>query len=109
MFDFEEANKLGKEAMDTMLKSYSSLAKSMQLLASEASDYSRKTYEDGAATAEKLAGARTLEKAFEIQADYAKTSSETFIARATRMSEIYADLAKEAYRPYEAAASRSAS
>lgn len=109
MFDFEEANKLGKEAMDTMLKSYSSLAKGMQLLASEASDYSRKSYEDGAATAEKLAGARTLEKAFEIQADYAKTSYETFIARATRMSEIYADLAKEAYRPYEAAASRSAS
>jgi len=101
MFNFDEAGKLGKETVDTMLKSYSSVAKGFQTLAMEAQDYSKKSYEDGAAVVEKLAGAKSFEKVFEIQSDYAKNAYETFVARATKMSEIYTDIAKEAYKPYE--------
>ena len=35
--------RVGKEAMDTMLKSYSTMAKGFQTLATEASDYSKKS------------------------------------------------------------------
>jgi len=108
MFNFDNANQYGKDAVDTMLKSYSSLAKGFQALATEAQDYSKKSYEDGAAVVERLAGAKSLEKAFEIQGEYARTSYETFVARATKMSEIYTDLAKEAYKPYEQAAGKPA-
>ncbi len=38
----------------------------------------------------------------EIQADYAKTAYEGFVAQATKISELYADLAKETYKPFEA-------
>lgn len=106
MFNFEEANKMNKEAMDTMLKSYSSIAKGFQALASEASDYSKKSYEDGTAVVEQLTSAKSLEKAFEIQSDFARASYEAFVARATKMGEIYTDLAKEAYKPYEASMSK---
>lgn len=106
MFNLDEANKVGKEAVDTMLKSYSSMAKGFQTLATEASDYSKKTYDDGAVLFEKLAGAKSFEKAFEIQSDFAKSSYEAFVAQATKMGEIYADIAKEAYKPYETAASK---
>jgi hypothetical protein len=39
----------------------------------------------------------------ELQADYMKTAYESFVAQSTKMSELYADLAKEAYKPYETA------
>jgi hypothetical protein len=47
-----------------------------------------------------------MEKAFEVQADYVKTSYEAFVAQATRMGEIYADMAKQAYKPYETMAAK---
>ena len=50
---------------------------------------------------EKLFGAKSLDKAIEIQTDYAKTAYEGFVAQATKIGELYADLAKETYKPYE--------
>lgn len=106
MFNFEEANKMNKEAMDTMLKSYSSVAKGFQTVVAEATDYSKKSYEDGAQMIEKLSGAKSLDKVFEIQTDFAKQAYEGFVAQATKMSEIYADIVKDAYKPYETVVSK---
>mgnify|MGYP001355590241 CR=1 FL=1 len=109
MINFDATSKIGKEAMDTMLVSFSSLTKGFQQIAAEAAEYSKKSYEEGAATLEKLVSAKTLDKAIEIQTDYAKHSYEGFVAQATKMSELYADLAKEAYKPFETAVSKAAS
>lgn len=106
MFNFDDGNKYGKEAFDSTLKSYSLVAKGFQELATEAQDYSKKCYEDGAAMVEKFARAKSIDKAFEIQTEYAKASYETFIARATKMSEIYTGIAKEAYKSYEQTAGK---
>lgn len=103
MFSFEDASKYGKDAMENMLKSYSAMAQGMQTLTTEATDYSKQSYEDNAAVVEKLFNAKTFEKAFEIQSDHAKSSYESFVAQATKMGEIYADAARKAYQPYEAA------
>ena len=48
-------------------------------------------------------GAKSLEKAMEVQSDYLKSSYEDFVAEATKLGELYADLAKEAYKPFEGA------
>ncbi|WP_421859419.1 phasin family protein [Oricola sp.] len=103
MNTFEDANKIGKEMMDNSLKSYAAMTKSLQSIASEASDYSKKSYEQSTAAFEKLAAAKTLEAAMEVQTEYAKTTYEAFVAEATKMSELFADMAKEAYKPYETA------
>ena len=39
----------------------------------------------------------------QIQQDFAKTSYEGFVAQATRIGELYANLAREAFRPLESA------
>ena len=39
----------------------------------------------------------------EIQTAYAKTSYKSFVAQATKMGEIYTNIAKEAFKPVEAA------
>jgi Phasin protein len=40
------------------------------------------SFEQGSATAERLIGARSLDKAFEVQSDYARASYEGFVAKA---------------------------
>lgn len=102
----EDAGKLGKEYFDTGLKSFAALSKSAQAIAVEATDYTKKSVESGAAVVEKLLSAKSLEKAIEIQTDYAKSAYEGFVAQATKMSELYADLAKEVYKPYETVAAK---
>mgnify|MGYP001628034942 FL=1 len=92
--------------MDNMLTAYSSMTKGFQQIAAEAADYSKKSYEDSAAAFEKLVTAKSLDKAFEVQSDYAKTSYEGFVAQATKMGELYTDLAKEAYKPFEDAVAK---
>lgn len=97
----EDAGKAGKEFLDAGLKNFASLSKNVQALAVEAAEYSRKTYEDGAAALEKLTGAKSLEKVVEIQTDYARQAYEGFVAQSSRVSELYAEIAKDAYKPFE--------
>ena len=99
--NFDEIQKLGKDNMDTAMKSLGSVSKGLQAIAVEVADYSKKSFEDGSAATEKLFGAKSLEKAIEIQTDYAKTAYEAFVAGATKIGELYADLAKESYKPFE--------
>ncbi len=75
--------------------------KGFQAIAAEVTNYSKKSFEDGTAAVERLLGAKTVEKAIEIQSEYAKTAYEGFVAQATKLGELYADLAKEAYKPFE--------
>lgn len=102
MFNFDDANRKSKEAVDSMLKSYSDTAKGFQAIASEAADYSKKSFQDAVTHFETLSGVKSFEAVYELQTNYAKSSYEAFVAEATKLGEMYADLAKNAYRPYEA-------
>lgn len=102
MFNFDEANKKGKEAMDTALKSYSDVGKSFQAIAAETAEYSKKSFQDGVTHFETLAGVKSFEAAFELQSSFVKSAYENFVAEASKLGEMYADLAKTAYKPYEA-------
>ena len=107
MFNFDEANKKSKEAMDGMLKSYSEIAKGYQAIATEATDYSKKSFQDMTGFMEALASTRNVEAAFELQTNYVKSAYESFIAESTKITDMYADLAKTAYKPYEAPVAKS--
>jgi hypothetical protein len=98
---FEDIQKYGKESVDAATKSLGAVSKSAQAIAVETVDYSKKAFEEGTATIEKLFGAKSVEKAMEIQQDYLKSAYESFVAQATKVSELYVDLAKEIYKPYE--------
>jgi len=104
--NFEDVQKLSKDSLDTAMKSFGAWSKGLQAIAVEVADYSKKSFEEGSATIEKLLGAKSLDKAIEIQSDYAKTAYEGFVAGATRIGELYADLAKEAYKPFETAVAK---
>ena len=99
--NFEDIQKLGKDNADVAMKQFGTVSKGWQAIATEFADYSKKSFENGTAALEKLIGAKSLEKAFEVQSDYAKSAYEGFVAEATKLGELYADLAKETYRPFE--------
>ena len=105
-YDFEAFQKFGKEQFEAASAAMGEVAKGLQAIATEATDYSKKSFEDGSAAFEKVFAAKSLDKAIEIQTDYAKNAYETFVAQATKMSELYADMAKEAYKPFEKAAAK---
>jgi hypothetical protein len=102
MKNFEDMQKVGKDSMDATMKSFGVFSKATQAIAAEVADYSKRSFEDGTKVMEKLLGAKSLDKAIEIQTDFAKTAYEGFVAQATKMGELYTDLAKETYKPFEA-------
>jgi hypothetical protein len=105
---FDQYQKLGQDNVDVALKAFGAVSKSAQAIAVESADYAKKSFEQGTATLEKLVGARTLDKAIEIQADYLKTAYEGFVAQSTKLGELYSTFAKEAFRPYEEAVAKPA-
>jgi phasin family protein len=99
--NIDSLQKLGKDNMDATLKSLSAASKGFQAIAAEVTNYSKKSFEDGTAAFEKLLGAKSLDKAIEVQSEYLKTAYESFVSEATKLGELYADLAKETYKPFE--------
>jgi hypothetical protein len=101
MKNFDDIQQFSKDNVDVAMKSFGTLSKQTQALASEFTDFSKKSLEDGSKVVERLFGAKSLDKVIEIQADYAKTAYEGFVAQASKFGEMYANLAKETYKPYE--------
>jgi len=99
--NFDDLQKLGKDNVDVTLKQLGAVSKGFQAIATEVADYSKKSFEHSSAAAEKLLGSKSLEKAIEIQSDYFKSAFESFVAEATKIGELYVDLAKESYTPFE--------
>ncbi|MBV8836329.1 MAG: phasin family protein, partial [Alphaproteobacteria bacterium] len=83
--NFEDFQKLGKDNMDTAMKQFGTVSKGWQAIATEYADFSKKSFEEGSAAIEKLFGAKSLEKAIEIQSEYVKTAYEGFVAEATKL------------------------
>jgi len=99
----EDFQKASKDGYDAVLRSYGELNKGLQAISARATDYSKRAFEDASRTFEKLAGAKSLEHAVEIQSQYAKKAYDTWIAEATKIGEMYAAMARDAYKPVEAA------
>ena len=101
MKNFEDLQQVSKDNAEIAMKSFGTLSKGAQAIAVEMADYSKKAFEDGTAALEKLFGVKSFDKAIEVQSEYAKTAYEGFVAEASKIGELYADLAKESYKPFE--------
>lgn len=98
---FNDLDKYSKDNVDAAMNSFGVISKGIQALAVGAADYSKKSLEQGAEALERILSATSIEQALEIQSDYIKSAYEDFIAELNRVSELYADLAKEVCRPFE--------
>jgi hypothetical protein len=100
---YEDFQKLGQANMDTTMKLFGDLTKNWQSIAAEMTDYTKRSFEDGTQTFEKLLSAKSVEQAIEIQSNYAKRSYDEYVHQLSKIGGMYAELAKEAYKPVERA------
>ena len=71
----------------------------LQTIATAYRDYTRKSFADAQSFVEKLAGARSLDKAFEAQTEFAKQAYETFMADSWRIRALYGELVRQTLKP----------
>lgn len=100
---YEEIQKAGQENFDKAVKSMGEVNKGVQAIAGEVTEYTKKAIEDGTVVFEKLIGVKSVEQAIDIQTTYAKKAYDDYVSQATKIGEMYADLAKDAYKPVETA------
>jgi hypothetical protein len=85
----------GEKLLDTGAALASTFPSGFQAIATAYGDYTKKSFEDTKSYVEKLSGVRSLDKAIEIQTEFAKTAYETFVSESQKIGALYADLAKQ--------------
>jgi phasin family protein len=104
--NFDDLQKLGKDGVEATLQSFAATSKGFQTLAAEYADFARQSFEQSSSALEKLIAARTPERAFEIQSEFATGAYESFVAQTTKLGELALDVAKQSYKPIEAFAAK---
>jgi hypothetical protein len=105
---FDDVTKFGQPfqaGLETSMKLWGEWSKGMQAIGAEMSDYTKRSFEDGTQTFEKLLTAKSFEQAFEIQSSYVKRSYDEYMHQLSKIGNMYAEITKEAYRPLERAIS----
>jgi phasin family protein len=64
-------------------------------------EYAKKAFQDFSEHISKLTSLKSPDEAMNLQADYAKSAYETFVAESKRISQLYTDFAKQTFRPFE--------
>ena len=101
MIKVEDIQQYGKEQIETVVASATTLQNGLQAIASAYGDYTKKSFEDTKSFVEKLSGVKSLDKAIEAQTEYAKSVYETFVAESQKIAGLYTDLAKQTFKPLE--------
>jgi hypothetical protein len=90
----------GKEQVDTGTASNNTIPGSFQAIVTAYGDYSKKSFEDTKSFVERLSGVRSLDKAIEIQTEFARTAYKTFVTESQKIGGLYGDLAQQSYKPF---------
>ena len=107
--DFPQIPVSATNAFEAVTAATASSTKGLQAIATEVTDYSKKSFEKSRAHFEKLVGVKNVNEAIQLQSDFAKSAHEDFMAQATKLSEMYGNLAKEAFKPITVASSAKSS
>lgn len=73
----------------------------IQTIANAYGDYTKKSFQETCSFVEKLTGVRSLDQAIEIQAEFARQAYETFLAESQKICELYSEVAKQIFKPWE--------
>ena len=104
----EEFQRASKDGFDASVRSYGEVSKGFQAIGATIVDYAKKSFEDGTRAFEQLVGAKSYEQIWEIQSQYAKKAFDSYVAQASKLGEMYVDVARSAYQPVEQAAAKTA-
>jgi Phasin protein len=73
---------------------------SLQTIAKAYRDYTRKSFEEFGSFFEQLTGARSLDKAMEVQTEFVKRAYENSVAESQKIRELHRKLARQTLEPF---------
>lgn len=79
---------------------------SLQTIANAYRDYTRKSFEEFGSFFEQLTGARSLDKAMEVQTEFVKRAYENSVAESQKIRELHRKLARQTLEPFESLAGK---
>ena len=98
----EDAMAFGQENVEAVIASGKIFAKATEEMNAEIVAFSKKSYEDVMAASKDISSAKSVTELFEKQTSFAKTAFEAYVAEATKLNDLYAAAAKEAFGPLNA-------
>ena len=84
-----------REQIDAPDASMNSFPGGFHAIATAYSDYTKKSFEETRSFVEKLSGVKSVDKAIEVQTEFAKSAFETFMAESQKIGALYRNLATE--------------
>ena len=97
----QDAPQNGNAQLDAVNASTNAFPAGFQAIATAYGDYTKKSFEDTKSFVEKLSAVKSLDKAIEVQTEFAKSAYETFVAESQKIAGLYTDLAKQTFKPLE--------
>lgn len=85
--------------LEALADSVGAAAEAAQSLSAQAAAYTKKALEDHVAVSKKLAAAKSVQEAFDIQTGYAKSAMETYLAELTRWSDSMTSSMQRSLKP----------
>ena len=95
----EELTELTKGNVEAIVASSKLAAKGAEAMTQEAAEYSKKNFESATALFKSFAAVKSPTELFQLQSDYAKSSFDSVVAEASKLSEAWVKLAGEVVQP----------
>jgi len=96
---FGEISAASKRNLEALADSAAIVTETAQTLSGQAAAFAKSSIEEQVATARKLAGARTVQEAWDIQTGYAKSAFDAYLAEANRWTETMTASTQSAWKP----------
>jgi len=100
MVKVEDIQQYGKEHLETVVASATSLQNGFQAIASAYGDYTKKSFEDTKSFVEKLSGVKSLDKAMECRPN-TRSQPTRLRSGVAEIAGLYTELAKQTFKPIE--------
>ena len=84
MNNVEKLQKHAEEQNEAAMASANTLAASVKTIATAHAEYTKKAFQDGSEFISKLTSLKSPDEAMKLQADYAKSAYETFVAESKK-------------------------
>ena len=96
---FEDFQTRGREGMEVAMESFTAWADGWQAIAAECADFTRASLELSANAAEGVLASRSIDTAYQTQAEYAKKAHDIFVGETSKLGELYLATAREVLAP----------
>jgi hypothetical protein len=105
--DVDNIQQIGKAQLEAVHSVSASIAKALQFIAAETTEFMKSSIEGHNAYVERLLSAKSLEDLTQIQSEFAKVNYDRLAEQGTRIRTLYTNIAQEIFTPIRAGWERS--